>query len=135
MEGVVLPKESYRIVGACFEVYKHMGSGFLEAVYQECLRMEFRTREIPFAEKPRLRLAFKEQELVQTYEPDFVCFGEIIVELKAASRLADEHRAQAINYLRSTGKPLALLVNFGSHPRLEHERFVNQPGSRHSRVS
>ena len=135
METIVLPKESYRIIGACFEVYKHMGSGFLESVYQECLQIEFRSREIPFAEKPRLRLAFKEQELAQTYEPDFVCFGEIIVELKAASRLGDEHRAQAINYLRSTGKPLALLINFGSHPRMEHERFVNQRDSRSSRIS
>ena len=127
--------ESYKIVGGCFEVYKEKGNGFLEAVYQECLAMEFTEQGIPFIEKPRLRLEYKGRELEQTYEPDFLCFDEIIVEIKAVKQLADEHRAQTINYLKATGKQLGLLVNFGHYPKLEHERFVNQTLSRTSRIS
>ena len=131
MEARILFKdESYKIIGACFEVYKEKGSGFLEAVYQECLTMEFTDQSIPFIEKPRLRLDYKGRYLKQTYEPDFLCIDEIIVEIKAVKQLADEHRAQAINYLKSTGKQLCLLVNFGHYPKLEHERFVNQALSR-----
>jgi GxxExxY protein len=127
--------ESYKIVGACFEVYKEKGNGFLEAVYQECLAVEFTSQGIPFIEKPRLRIGYKGRELKQTYEPDFLCFDEIIVEIKAVKQLADEHRAQAINYLKATGKKLGLLVNFGHYRKLEHERFVNQALSRSSRIS
>jgi len=124
---IVFKEESYKIMGACFEVYKEKGNGFLEAVYQECLCIEFTERGIPFAEIPRLRLDYKGQELKQTYEPDYHCFREIIVEIKAVKQLADEHRAQVINYLKATGKQLGLLVNFGHYPKTEHERFVNQP--------
>ena len=134
-DRLVFKEESYRIVGACFEVYKEKGNGFLEAVYQECLAIELARLGIPFVEKPRLRLDYKGQELEQQYHPDFLCFGKIIVEIKAAKKLADEHRAQVINYLKATGKELGLLVNFGHYPKLEHERFVNQPFSRVPRVS
>jgi len=127
---IVFKEESYKIIGACFEVYKEKGNGFLEAVYQECLSIEFSEQGIPFVEKPRLRLDYKGRELRQTYEPDFLCFEEIIVEIKAVKRLADEHRAQVINYLKATGKQLGLLVNFGHYPKIEHERFVNQSLSR-----
>ena len=127
---IVFKEESYRILGACFEVYKEKGNGFLEAVYQECLAIEFAQQDIPFVEKPRLRLDYKGHDLRQTYEPDFVCFYGIIVEIKAVKSLADEHRAQVINYLKATGKQLGMLVNFGHYPRIEHERFVNQPVSR-----
>jgi len=133
---LVFKQESYRIVGACFEVYKEEGSGFLEAVYQECLAIEFTRQGIPFVEKPRLRLVYKEQQLRQEYEPDFLCFDKIIVEIKAAKELADEHRAQVINYLKATGKELALLVNFGHYPKIEIERFVHTRSfSRLSRIS
>ncbi|UCG64505.1 MAG: GxxExxY protein [Deltaproteobacteria bacterium] len=127
---IVFKEESYKIIGACFEVYKEKGNGFLEAVYQECLSIEFTEQGIPFVEKPILRLDYKGRELRQTYEPDFLCFEEIIVEIKAVKRLADEHRAQVINYLKATGKQLGLLVNFGHYPKIEHERFVNQSLSR-----
>ena len=132
---IVFKEESYRIVGACFEVYKEKGSGFLEAVYQECLAIEFGDQVIPYCEKPRLRLEYKRRPLKQEYEPDFLCFGEIIVEIKAVKTLVDEHRAQVINYLKSTGKQLGLLVNFGHYPKIEPERFVNQELSRISRIS
>lgn len=133
--SIVFEEESYRIIGACFEVYKEKGNGFLEAVYQECLSIEFTERCMPFAAKPRLGLEYKGRDLKQTYEPDFLCLDKIIIELKAVRHLADEHRAQVINYLKATGKQLGLLVNFGHYPRIEHERFVNQPISRLSRIS
>ena len=136
MEATILFKnESYKIIGACFEVYKEKGNGFLEAVYQECLALEFTDQGIPFIENPRLRLEYKGRQLKQTYEPDFLGIDEIIIEIKAVKQLADEHRAQAINYLKATGKQLCLLVNFGHYPKLEHERFVNQTLSRISRIS
>jgi len=122
----VYKDESYRIVGACFEVYKEKGNGFLEAVYQECLGIEFLNSSIPFEEKTQLRLNYKGRELKQTYEPDFICYDKIILEIKAVKKLTDEHRAQVINYLMSTGIKLGLLVNFGHFPRIEHERYVNE---------
>ncbi len=136
MSGEILYRdESYAIVGACFEVYKEKGNGFLEAVYQECLVMELADRGIPFAEQPKLALAYKGRPLRLSYQPDFLCFGKIVVEIKAVKSLADEHRAQTINYLKATGHQLGLLVNFGHHPKVESERFVNQPLSRPSRLS
>jgi GxxExxY protein len=116
--------ESYKIMGACFEVYKDNGNGFLEAVYQECLKIEFRKQKIPFIEKPPLELYYKGQKLAQTYEPDFICFNDIIVEIKAVKTLADEHIAQIYNYLKATDKHLGILVNFGHHPRIEYKRIV-----------
>ena len=127
---IVFKQESYRVIGACFEVYKEKGNGFLEAVYQECLAIELGEQEIPFEEKPRLQLEYKGRPLKQEYEPDFLCFGEIILEIKAVKKLTDEHRAQVINYLKATGKQLGLLVNFGHYPKVGHERFVNQTLSR-----
>lgn len=116
--------ESYQIIGACFEVYNSMGTGFLEAVYQECLSLEFAEQGVPFAEQPHLKLKYKNKLLKQAYQPDFLCFDEIIVEIKSTKCLTDDHRAQAINYLKATGKKLALLVNFGHYPKLESERFL-----------
>jgi GxxExxY protein len=120
---LLFKEESYRIMGACFEVYNELGSGFLEAVYQEALRLELQWQGIPFQEKAEIGLYYKGTKLDQTYEPDSLCYGEIIVELKAVKALVDEHRAQVINYLRSTHKRLGLLVNFGHYPKLEYERL------------
>ena len=117
-------EESYQIVGACFEVYKDKGNGFLEAVYQECLRLELESQAILFEEKKTLKLAYKGQELAQRYEPDFVCFDKIILEIKAVTSLEDSHRAQIMNYLRATKMKLGILVNFGHYPKLEYERFA-----------
>ena len=97
-------------------------------MYQECLAIEFAEQGIPFVEKLRIRLKYKGRELKQTYAPDFLCFDRIILEIKAVKNLADEYRAQVINYLKATGRPL-VLVNFGHYPKIEHERFVNQSAS------
>ena len=124
MIEIIYKKESYAIGGACFEVYNAKGCGFLEPVYQECLAIEFEHQRIPAIPKPLLTLSYRDRTLQQTYQPDFVCFEKIILELKAASILADEHRAQLLNYLHATGFVLGLLVNFGHYPKLEYERIA-----------
>ena len=124
---LLFKEESYQIMGACFEVYKELGPGFLEAVYQECLAIEFTERGLTFQAHPRLKLQYKERFLKQYYEPDFICFGEIIIEVKAMRILVDEHRAQTIHYLKATDKKLGLLVNFCHYPQLEYERLINLP--------
>ena len=121
---IVFKEGSYSIIGACFEVYKEKGCGFLEAVYQECLEMEFRLQGIPFKGQPCLHLTYKGVPLKHTYEPDFICFDKIIVEIKAVSELTDIHRAQVHNYLKATGYKLGLLINFGHYPQLGRERIV-----------
>lgn len=124
MSTIIYPELSYKIMGACFEVYKEKGCGFLEAVYQECLELEFADQALPFVAKKKLLLSYKGRPLKQTYEPDFVCDEKIIVEIKAVSALTDEHRAQVQNYLRATGHRLGLLVNFGHYPKVESERIA-----------
>jgi GxxExxY protein len=121
---ILFKDEAYVIVGACFEVYNDKGSGLLERVYQECLEIELELRDIPFRPQAELKLTYKGRTLEQTYQPDFDCFDKIIVEIKAVSKLTDEHRAQVHNYLKATGYRLGLLVNFGSHGELQHERIV-----------
>jgi len=111
-------------MGACFEVYKEQGCGFVEPVYQKCLEIELRSRGIPVIPKPRLELRYKGTPLELCYEPDFVCFGKIILEIKAVAGLNDAFRAQVHNYLKATGCELGLLVNFGTHPKLQYERIV-----------
>jgi len=125
MRELIYKKESYTIVGACFEVYNEKGCGFLEPVYQECLGIEFEHQRIPAIGKPWLTLSYRDRILKQTYQADYVCFERIIVELKAVSKLVDEHRAQLLNYLHATGFELGLLVNFGHYPQLEYERIAN----------
>lgn len=88
--------------------------------------MEFTSSAIPHEEKKNLKLHYKGQELKQFYQPDFLCFDTIVVEVKAVKQLKDEHRAQILNYLKSTGMKLGPLINFGHHPKLEYERFVNE---------
>jgi len=121
---IIYPDESYELVGACFEVYNRMGCGFLEAVYQECLEIEFEYRKIPFAAQKELKLQYRHRELRQRYVPDFICHDKIILEIKALSMLTDEHKSQVLNYLHATGVKLGLLVNFGHYPKLEYERVV-----------
>ena len=122
--SIILKEESYRIVGACFEVYKEKGAGFSEPVYQECLELEFLLQAIPFQPKLELLLEYKGQPLKTKFIPDFICYQLIVLEIKSVSALCDEHRAQVHNYLKATGLKLGLLVNFGHYPQLEYERIV-----------
>lgn len=121
---ILYKNEAYAIQGACFEVYKTLGNGFLEAVYQEALAREFELSSVPFKEQSGLKLQYKGVTLKQTYKPDFICFGKIIVEIKAVSTIAPEHEAQLLNYLKITNMRLGLLVNFGHYPKIEIKRFV-----------
>ncbi|MCB1175337.1 MAG: GxxExxY protein [Leptospiraceae bacterium] len=116
--------ESYAIRGRIFEVYRVMGSGFLESVYQECLAKEFAAAQIPYLEQPELELNYKGAILKSKFKPDFICYGEIIIELKAVKMLLPEHKAQLLNYLKITGKKLGFLVNFAASPQVELIRMV-----------
>jgi GxxExxY protein len=114
---------TYRLIGACFEVQREKGCGFTEPVYQECLELELALQAIEFQAKPALRHYYKGRPLAKTFEPDFLCFEKVILEIKAVSALVDEHRSQVLNYLHANGLQVGLLINFGS-PRLEFERFA-----------
>ncbi len=124
MNDLIYVDECYKIIGGCFEVYNDKGCGFLESVYQECLEIEYEYQQVPFVPQEALRLFYRGKELKQRFIPDFICFGKIIVEIKAVDALTDKHRAQVINYLNATGYQLGLLVNFGDHPKIEWERLV-----------
>jgi GxxExxY protein len=117
-------EECYAIQGAIFEVYKELGVGFVEAVYQECLIQEFTSRNIPFASQVELPVFYKDKQLNQNYRADFICFEKILIELKVVQAVDDIHRAQVINYLKISGLRLGLLVNFYSHPRVTIERIT-----------
>lgn len=123
-EPLLYEEESYKIRGACFEVYKEKGPGFVEPVYQECLEIELRLQGIPFITQPKLELEYKGHKLQTHYRPDLLCFGKIIVELKALSSIGDEHRSQLHNYLKATGHRLGFLVNFGEKSQLKIERII-----------
>ena len=117
-------EQSYAINGAAMNVYNTLGHGFLEAVYQEVLELEFIKRGIPYEREKELKISYEGKELRQTYKADFVCYGDIIVELKAVVHLDDSHRSQVFNYLKATGFKLGLLYNFGHYNGLEWERKI-----------
>jgi GxxExxY protein len=116
-------ERTYKIIGCAMEVHKELGCGFLEAVYQEALGREFADQGIPFKSQPVIQIAYKGKPLNKTYQPDFVCFEEVILEIKAVSSLSGVEEAQVINYLKATGLEVGLLINFGARS-LEHKRFV-----------
>jgi GxxExxY protein len=117
-------EEVYGLIGACFEVYNELGCGFLEGPYHESLVLELGYRGIPFVSKPKLPIYYKGVLLSKTYEPDFVPFEKIIMELKAVSGLNDDHRAPVHNYLKASSFKHGLLMNFGKSGDLEYERIV-----------
>ena len=123
-ERLLHADEVFRIQGAIFEVNRVLGAGFLEAVYQESLALEFATRGIPFTAQPSLTIDYKGTRLRHVYVPDFICFGCVLVELKALGEVAPEHRAQVLNYLKAAGLRVGLLVNFGCASKAPVERFI-----------
>jgi len=116
-------ERTYKIIGAAMEVHKELGCGFLEAVYQEALDREFNTQEIPYKSQPFVKIFYKGKPLNKLYQPDFVCYNEVVVEIKAISNLSGIEEAQLINYLKATGLKVGLLINFGAKS-LEHKRLV-----------
>ncbi len=120
---LILKDEVYALVGAAMEVSNELGAGFLEAVYQEALEMELGERMIPFAAQVPIHISYKGRMLSKTYIPDIICFDQVIVEIKAIKQLTSVDEAQLLNYLKATGKPVGVLLNFGS-PKLEWKRMV-----------
>ena len=121
---ILYPDECYKIQGAVFEVYREMGNGFLESVYQECLEKELTRRKIPFRTQVRLELSYKGDILEHIFKPDFICYDKIILELKSVKRLGPEHVSQVLNYLNASNLRLGLLINFGHYPRVEVKRII-----------
>lgn len=118
-----LKDEVYSIIGAAMEVHRTLGAGFLEAVYQEALTIELKSRTIPFVKEKKLEIAYKDIPLEKYYVADFLCYDSIIVELKALSYITNDHKAQVINYLKSTGLKVGVILNFGASS-LEYKRIV-----------
>jgi GxxExxY protein len=116
-------QRTYKIIEAAMEVHKELFSGFLEAVYQEALEREFNYQKIPHKSQPQVRIEYKGEPLEKKYEPDFICYDGVIVEIKAMDKLSSNEHAQIINYLKATKLKVGLLINFGSKS-LEHKRFV-----------
>jgi len=114
MENLIYKDESYEIVGAAMEVHKIIGSGFTEPIYQDALEYEFQLRGIPYEREKVMTVTYKDKVLSKEFRADFVCYGKIIVELKAVSDIIDEHYAQVYNYLKASGYKLGLLINFGN---------------------
>ncbi len=121
--NILYKEECYKIIGACMNVHKELGPGFLEAVYQESLAIEFLDQGIPFEKEKEIRIFYKDKILDKCYKADFLCFDKIIVELKALSELSNDHISQLLNYLKATKLRVGLLVNFGT-PSLTYQRLI-----------
>lgn len=126
MDQIDRDGETYAIIGAAMEVHRYLGSGFLEAVYQEALAFEFVTLGIPFESQAELVIEYKGKRLAARYRADFVCSNSVVIELKALRALSSADEAQVLNYLKASRLSRALLLNFGSR-RLEYRRFVYSP--------
>jgi GxxExxY protein len=124
MTDLIFKEECYQIVGACMAVHRELGCGFLEAVYQEALEEELKIRNIPYSREQQLTISYKGKTLNKKYQVDFICYGSIIVELKALNELNSIHKSQLINYLKITGLELGILVSFGNKS-LETKRVYN----------
>ena len=121
---LIYKEESYKIIGACMEVHNTLGCGFLEAVYQEALAIEFEKRGIPYVREPELSIEYKGIVLSKKFNADFICYDKIIVETKALTELLNVHQSQVINYLNITKFKLGILVNFGEE-NLNYIRLAN----------
>ena len=122
--AIYYKQESYDIIGAAMHVYNILGPGFVEAVYQEALEIEFQRRGIPYEREKELNVYYDGVLLQKKFQPDFICYDKIIIELKAVMELDDMNRVQVYNYLKATGMKLGLLINFGHSDVLEYERKI-----------
>jgi GxxExxY protein len=121
---LLFENETYRIIGACMKVHKTLGNGFLESVYQEAVEKAFSRDEIPFERQKKLKIQMGEITLEKFFIADFICFEKIILEIKAAQFIHKENISQTINYLKASGLPIGLLINFGK-TSLQWKRLIN----------
>jgi len=124
MTELILKEEVYAIIGAAIEVHRELGSGFLETIYQEAMEIELEDHGLPFESQKPLAIFYKRRRLKKEYQADLICYGQIIVELKALDKLSGKEEAQILNYLKATGLRVGLLINFGSSGKLEWHRYV-----------
>jgi GxxExxY protein len=124
MTDILFKEESYKIIGACMEVHKKLGSGFLESVYSEALAMEFARADIPYEKEKKLPVYYEDKPMNKYFRADFVCFNSIIIELKATKFIIDADHRQTMNNVKATKFRLGLLINFGT-PSLTYKRIVN----------
>ncbi|MBQ7280904.1 MAG: GxxExxY protein [Bacteroidales bacterium] len=122
---IFFQQESYEIIGAALQVYKVLGTGFAEAVYQEALEIEFTKRNIPYKREQELNIYYDGFLLKKKYYADFVCYDKIIVELKALLELDNTNYSQVYNYLKACRFKLGLLINFGNKKQMEYKRVLN----------
>lgn len=124
MDIQLYKERMYNIIGAAMSLYNELGSGYSEPIYQECLSVICSEKGIPWEREKMLKMSFHGVELEKTYKADFVCYDDIIVELKAVSELLSEHRAQLFNYMRITNTKCGILINFGEPQRLHAEKYM-----------
>ena len=123
-EKIIFKEESYKIIGICMNIHSTLGNGFLEAVYSEVLEKEFVKNNIPYQKEVKLDLFFNGEKLDKKYKADFICFDNIILEIKAVSFIHENFTKQTLNYLKATDKKLGLLINFGEKS-LKYKRIIN----------
>jgi len=123
--SIAFPEESHKIIGAAMAVHRYFGCGFSEKVYQDAFEVELKNRGIPYQREVPLHAIYNDIELSSLFIPDFICYDQIIIELKAVKEIEDMHRSQAINYAKVSKRALAILINFGE-PSLKFERFPNR---------
>jgi GxxExxY protein len=121
---LIFKEEAFAIVGAAIDVYNELGSGFLESVYQEAMELELTDRQISFQPQVPLRIKYKERVLKKTFCADLICYGAVLVELKAIDQITRREESQVLNYLKATGLRLGLIINFGDPGRLDWKRIV-----------
>jgi GxxExxY protein len=123
MTKLIYEENTYKIIGACIEVHKELGCGFLEGIYQEALEIEFENLGISYDREKELLVYYKDKKLKKTYKADFICYNHILLELKALNYIISEHESQIINYLKATNLRVGLLINFGEKS-LKYKRFI-----------
>jgi GxxExxY protein len=119
-----LSNEGYALMGAAFEVYREIGCGLSEEIYQESLEWELGLRGISFISKEELSVYYKGHQLKKTYVPDLHVYGQIVAELKAVKSLTAEHEQQLLNYMHITKKAVGYLINFRTKDSVEWKRFI-----------
>ncbi|MEA3475659.1 MAG: GxxExxY protein [Candidatus Cloacimonadota bacterium] len=123
-KDLLYAKEVYRIIGAAIEIHKELGPGFLESVYEEAMVIESSKRQIPYETQVKISVYYKNQKLKKEFIADYIGYDKIIVEFKCIPKLTKVEEAQIINYLKATGIKVGILINFGSHGKLEWKRYI-----------